>query len=48
MQSPFVDVKKLRAASQVKAQVAVHGAEALGKLGAGVRVEPPVPATLLY
>ncbi|MBF9264288.1 hypothetical protein [Paracidovorax cattleyae] len=47
MQSPFGDVKKLRAAGQIEAQVAVHGTEALGKLGAGVRVEPPVPTTLL-
>lgn len=29
-------------------QLAAHGPEALGKLGAGVRIEPPVPTTLFY
>jgi len=38
MQSPFGDVKKLRAALQVKAQIAVHGPEPKRKLGAGFRV----------
>ena len=37
MQSPFSDVKKLRASRQVKAQVAVHVPEPKRKLGAGVR-----------
>ena len=38
MQSPFSDVKKLRAALQVKTEAAVHGAEPKRKLGAGFRV----------
>jgi hypothetical protein len=38
MQSPLGDVKKLRAALQVKAQVAVHGPKPKRKLGAGFRV----------
>lgn len=48
MQSPFSDVKKLRAALQVKAQVAVHGAEPKRKLGAGFRVVAAQLAALLY
>lgn len=38
--------KKLRARSQVHAQVAVHGTEGLGKLGAGFRVVTTDPQTL--
>lgn len=47
MQSALGDMKKLRAAGQVQAQAAVHGLEALGKLGAGFRVKAAMLATLL-
>jgi hypothetical protein len=41
-------MKKLRAALQVKAQAAVHGAEPKRKLGAGVRVKTAELAAMLY
>lgn len=47
MQSALGDVKKLRTAGQIQAQVAVHGPEGLSKLGAGVRVVASVALTIL-
>ena len=44
MQSPLGDVKKLRAARQIKPKVSVHGFELKRKLGAGVRVKATVLA----